>query len=315
MKTLQALTIALLCVALFAYKAQAEVPNPGFKSLFIGHSFFSPVARGMPDLVAGAGIAGHSQLVVFSGGNTGSPLALWNDPTKSAEIKAYLDGGDVELFGMTYASSETGEGYENWINYALEKNPTTRFFIGIPWFTFPSLTADSAIYLNNYKTTYTTTWRDYMDDLRALDPGVDIFSIPYGQAAGELRVLFDAGNLPNSPGSVVNLTGPAESSIFIDALGHGGSITLALSRLVWLNAIYDVDLLTTTIGTYSNDFKAIAQTVIMDAHDPAYDAAYHVDADGDRIGDSIDNCPNVANPDQADSNDNGIGDLCEIPGC
>ena len=29
-------------------------------------------------------------------------MALWNNPTKSAEIKAYLDSGDVELFGMVY---------------------------------------------------------------------------------------------------------------------------------------------------------------------------------------------------------------------
>jgi hypothetical protein len=53
----------------------------------------------------------------------------------------------------------------------------------------------------------------------------------------------------------------------------------------------------------------------MGAHNPAYNAAYHDDADGDRIGDSIDNCPDITNPDQLDSNGNGIGDLCEIAGC
>ena len=103
----------------------ADTPNPGFKSLFIGHSFFAPIADGFPNYVASAGIAGHSQLVVFSGGDSGQPLALWNNPTKSAEIKAYLDSGDVELFGMVYDSNGS-EGYENWIDYALEKNPTTR---------------------------------------------------------------------------------------------------------------------------------------------------------------------------------------------
>ena len=37
------------------------------------------------------------------------------------------------------------------------------------------------------------------------------------------------------------------------------------------------------------------------------------DADGDGIPDSTDNCPNVSNPDQKDSNGNGIGDACEVP--
>lgn len=35
------------------------------------------------------------------------------------------------------------------------------------------------------------------------------------------------------------------------------------------------------------------------------------DSDGDGISDSEDNCPNVANPDQADSDENGLGNACD----
>lgn len=294
------------------------MPNPGFKSLFIGHSFFAPVARGLPDYVASAGIAGHSQLVVFSGGETGSALSLWNNPTKSAEIKAYLDSGDVELFGMTYASTETGEGYENWISYALERNPTTRFFIGLPWQDFPAAAADPTTYHNDWKTRYNTAWLPFMDQLKALYPGVDIFSVPYGQAAGELWVRFDAYTLPSSPWPVVNLTGPGYTSLFTDAKGHAGEILLALNRLVWLRAIYDVDLFSIYTQNLTDEFKAIAQTDIMGAHNPTYNAAYHIDADGDRVGDSVDNCPLIANPNQEPSLlDPARGLACEDlpPGC
>jgi hypothetical protein len=39
--------------------------------------------------------------------------------------------------------------------------------------------------------------------------------------------------------------------------------------------------------------------------------ALYSDLDGDGIADSSDNCPDVANPNQSDSNENGIGDACE----
>ena len=102
MKSIQTLFVAFLCVALSSYKVAADVPNPGFNSLFIGHSFFRPFADGMPNYVAAAGIAGHTQSVVFNGGANGAPQALWEHATKGPEIRAILDGGDVELFGMTY---------------------------------------------------------------------------------------------------------------------------------------------------------------------------------------------------------------------
>ena len=36
------------------------------------------------------------------------------------------------------------------------------------------------------------------------------------------------------------------------------------------------------------------------------------DSDGDGVPDSIDNCPNVANPDQTDTDGNGTGDACQM---
>ncbi len=38
-----------------------------------------------------------------------------------------------------------------------------------------------------------------------------------------------------------------------------------------------------------------------------------IDSDGDGVIDSLDNCPLVYNPSQADSDGDGVGDACECP--
>jgi len=45
------------------------------------------------------------------------------------------------------------------------------------------------------------------------------------------------------------------------------------------------------------------------------DCTVSKDSDGDKVYDSVDNCPSVANPDQADLDGDGIGDVCDPPDC
>ena len=311
MQSIRILCTTFLWLLFCSHTAMAAQLTEGFTSLFIGHSFFGPFANGMPSYAAAAGITGHTQTFVFSGGETGAPQALWENPAKRAQIQAVLDGGDIELFGMTYHPTYPSiEGYVNWIDYALAHNPRTRFFVAFPWLPQPA-DYDAASYASSWHATH-AQWHGLIDTLRALYPGVDIFCLPYGQGAGELRTLQSAGNLPDAP----NLIGDKSTSIFIDSLGHPGGILRDLGRLVWISAIYDVDLANFPYGPYyQTDLNGMAQT-IRTMHDPHYDAAYHEDLDGDRVGDTLDNCPSTPNPDQADTDGDGLGDACELPpGC
>jgi len=255
----------------------------GQRLMLMGHSFFRPFIDRLPFHVAQAGIVGHSQEKVTAGGVNGTPLSLWNNTTNRAAVQTVLDGGDVDLFGMTCCDLELTpggdpvldpegnpnlllDGYQLWFDYALAQNPDTAFFIGMPWIDFPTDYADATAYGDLWTLFYNTIILPAVDDLRAQYPGVTIYSIPYGQASHELFQLFEAGNLPD----VSNLEGWSATSLYTDYKGHAGDVLKALIELIWIDAIYGVDLDTYAYDPgYQTDLKALAKS-IMDAHDPAY---------------------------------------------
>lgn len=242
--------------------------NTGLNSVFIGHSFFDPYVQGMPFHAAQAGFVDHSQMRFFSGGSSGAPQALWENASKRTMIQGMLDGGDVNLFGMTYHPDyPTIEGYRNWVNYALQQNPDTRIFIALPWLPGPG-SYDSAAYAAFWDIFHPAIAHSLIDTLRSEFPGVDFYCIPYGQSASELHSLWGGGNLPD----VDALVSGGLDSVFNDTLGHPDDILVELGRLVWLRAIYGVDLLNYNYDPgYITALKPIAQA-IMETHDPAYNA-------------------------------------------
>ena len=251
--------------------------------MLMGHSFFRPFADQLPYHAVRAGVDGHTQDVEFSGGESGTPLSLWEDAEHRANVQAVLNSGDVDVFGMTCCDWEQTpegdraltpegdpilslEGWRIWFDYALSKNPDTELFIGIPWLDYPRDYADAAAYADVWYRFYNTMVLPAVDDLRALYPGAIIYTIPYGDGVNELRKQFELGNLPD----VTNLQGPSHTSLFTDYKGHGGQLLKDLVEYIWIDAIYGVDLDTYNYDDgYQTDLRAIAKS-IMDAHNSNY---------------------------------------------
>ena len=245
-------------------------PGDGFDSLFIGHSFFRPMAEEMAVLAPLAGFDAHTQEVVFSGGATGSPEGLWLQNTKRATIQAELDEGDIDLFGMTYHPNYPSlTGYVNWIDYALAANPDTIVFVAIPWITNP-VNYTAASYAAALDVGYPAVVHPLIDSLRDEYPDTTIFAIPYGLSAGELYTRYADGELDD----VTELVGSNGSGVFRDGFGHADHILEDLASLVWLQAIYGVDLAAFDAGyDWTVDLNTIASSILAE-HDPAYGAPW-----------------------------------------
>lgn len=245
-------------------------PGGGFDSLFIGHSFFRPMAEEMAVLAPLAGLDAHTQEVVFSGGATGSPEGLWLQDTKRATIQAELDEGDIDLFGMTYHPDYPSlTGYVNWIDYALAANPDTIVFVAIPWITNP-VNYTAASYAAALDVGYPAVAYPLIDSLRDEYPDTTIFAIPYGLSAGELYTRYADGELDD----VTELVGSNGSGVFRDGFGHADHILEDLASLIWLQAIYGVDLAAFDAGyDWTVDLNTIASSILAE-HDSAYDAPW-----------------------------------------
>jgi len=71
----------------------------------------------------------------------------------------------------------------------------------------------------------------------------------------------------------------------------------------------DTDL--DTIGNNGDNCPAIANTNQADSDEDGVGDACEADSDGDAVVDDTDNCPAMPNTDQADLDGNGIGDVCD----
>lgn len=246
--------------------ADADAPSTdGLNTLYIGHSFGRVFAQRLPAFAEKVGVENHTQRIVFSGGASGAPLALWQDDTDRTDAQAILDGGDVDLLVMICCSQgwiETAEdpGIINWMDYALERNPDTRFALGMPWIDFPERYDDAASYVALWEMGY-AQWQQTAQALRSAYPGVEIFTIPHGRAAGELMTLFEAGELSD----VHALRGGTNRAIFVDEKGHAGQILKDMGGAVWLGTIYGVDVSDYAFErSYVTDIAGMAQAIVSE---------------------------------------------------
>lgn len=158
-------------------------------------------------------------------------------------------------------------------------------------------------------------WIDLQDLILVSHPTYNIKMIPVGPLISELLLTAPYDTL-------------TASELYEDNAPHGRETIYFLAGLATYMAIYD-EQAPSTYTPPSTILPAIAdnyEDIITDFWDYmiAFDdnngnnrvfvnSSPSEDMDGDGVNDSSDNCPDTANPNQADYDNDGIGDACDIP--
>ena len=219
----------------------------------------------MTELTRSAGIDGHEQRVVFRGGANGTPQAMWENPEVQALIKEQLNDGAVDIVVLICCSEELSQtdfqrdqAIVDIVDYALARNPETRFRLAMPWSRSPHTYATAADHRAGTDAAY-PRYQLLAESVSAASGGAEVSAFYHGAAVYEIRSRFENGLIPE----LTALIGPLSSSVFTDETGHAGSMAKDAGALIWLNALYEINPLDLPrMNAYDVDIRAIAAAAL-----------------------------------------------------
>lgn len=155
------------------------------------------------------------------------------------------------------------------------------------------------------------------DDLTLPGPRVSTLpaTLDLAVAGGETDLQTTALEVVNPGGGVLQYLATSSATwLLVDATSSTtGTAPQTITVTIDPSALPDAAVSTAEILVYNAlDLDEVVSVPVSVAKGDVVGGNPFVDTDGDEIDDRIDNCPLVANPDQADADADEIGDVCDL---
>ncbi|MBX3045706.1 MAG: right-handed parallel beta-helix repeat-containing protein [Anaerolineales bacterium] len=144
--------------------------------------------------------------------------------------------------------------------------------------------------------------------------GATVTGNTISDADNEGLVIYDADNVDVN-GNTFSNNGTGIYSVYATNVTINQNDITGNGVGVWNDDVTVLDATNNYWGCATGANTAGCDTTSgnVDTDPSLTNSIFFVDTDGDGVEDSLDNCPLVANADQADSDGNGVGDACEPP--
>jgi len=137
-------------------------------------------------------------------------------------------------------------------------------------------------------------YEPWLDAISSCTPGI-VAGFSATPTSGDKELIVQFSDQSTSPKGITAWEWDFDGNGIIDDSSHQNPVWTYRKA-----GIYSVTLTAYDTGWGSNTLKKEGYIVVGD-----------VDSDGDGVIDGQDNCPNTVNPDQADSDGDGKGDMCD----
>lgn len=250
-----------------AQRLQSGDKTRGYHCVFMGHSFFYPIAETFGQVAVACGFPEHRQVLRKAGATKGTPGWLWRNVPRDEKVWTTLASEDVDLlcFAHHHVSGCKLEDYCNWIDYARKRNPEIMVAIAIPW--GPLYDSPPEAFSSFYRNRFEVPVRELVDTLRQKYPENAIFAIPHGRGVADLYSKYKAGEITEIE-QLLQPEGQDEvEAFFTDWGAHIDRMPVVLSQLIWLATIYQMDVRQCPWETgYQVDLKQMAHDIV--SNDP-----------------------------------------------